>query len=665
MNNIVKFAATLTCVGTIFTASTDNASAATSVTNKKMMKKMNEQPWVLDSFDDIRVLRYEVPGFAALPLDEKIYIYYLAQAAAAGQDIIYDQNFKYNLEIRDILQSAVANYAGDRTCEEWQALERYAKRVWFSNGIHHHYSGAKFLPDFTSDYFSQVVDSVESGERAAQIKEEMIPVIFDEELYKYRITRQAGLDIVTNSACNYYDGVTQQEVEKFYGDLAAMVDSEISIGLNSQLTKGDDGVVYERVYKVGGLYTEQIEQIAYWLEMAATVANPTQREIIELLVEYYRTGDLATFDKYSIAWVSDNDSRVDFINGFIEVYGDPLGRKGAWEGMVNFRNEEASRRTEIIAANAQWFEDHSPINPAYRKPVVKGVSAKVITAAMLGGDCYPSTPIGINLPNAEWIRRDYGSKSVTIDNITHAYAEASKGSGFNEEFYVDKKILTLIAKYGEISDSLHTDLHECLGHGSGRLAEGVSQTALGSYSSVIEECRADLFGLYYMADPKLVELGLLPSTDAAMAQYTKYITNGALTQLARIKLGDDVEQTHMRNRKLISEWLLERGEGVVEMVEKGGKLYIKVKSTERLREMIGELLCEIQRIKSEGDQAAAAALVERYSVKIDQKLHSQILDRYNALGIEPYNGFVNPTYEPVMEGGKIVDIEINNPTKIW
>lgn len=623
-----------------------------------MMKRTEEQPWVLDRFDDLRVLRYEVPGFAALPLDEKILIYYLAQAAQAGQDIIYDQNFKYNLEIRDILQRAIADYSGDRSSEEWKAFERYAKRVWFSNGIHHHYSGAKFLPDFSAEFFAEVVGS-------AEVAEKFTPILFDEELYKYRITRQAGIDIITNSANNFYDGVTQEEVEKFYSDLSLMVDSNISIGLNSQLAKDEDGVVYERVYKVGGLYTEQIEQIVYWLEKAAGVANEKQREIINLLVEFYRTGDLSTFDDYSIAWVGDNDSRVDFVNGFIEVYGDSLGRKGAWEGMVNFRNEEASRRTEIIAGNAQWFEDHSPINPAYRKPVVKGVSAKVITAAMLGGDCYPSTPIGINLPNAEWIRRDYGSKSVTIDNITHAYAEASKGSGFNEEFYCGEEILDLIAKYGEISDSLHTDLHECLGHGSGRLAEGVSQTALGSYSSVIEECRADLFGLYYMADPKLVELGLLPSTDAAMAQYTKYITNGAMTQLARIKLGDDVEQTHMRNRKIISEWLLERGDGVVEMVDRDGKLFIEVKSVARLREMIGSLLCEIQRMKSEGDHAAAKELVERYGVKIDRALHTQIVERYESLGIEPYNGFVNPTYEPVVEGDKIVDVIISYPTKIW
>ncbi len=626
---------------------------------------MNEQPWIIDRFDDIRVLRYEVPGFEALPLNEKIYIYYLSKAAQAGQEILIDQNFKYNIEITELLNKIREEYRGERSGEEWEALQRYTKRVWFANGIHHHYSAAKFTPDFSAEYFAKVVRSVVDEVVANEQIERLTPVIFDPELYKYRITRQNGVDVVTESAGNYYDGVTQAEAETYYNNLEKINTSKASIGLNSQLTKDEEGNIYERVYKVGGLYSESIEEIIYWLEMAATVANDEQRNIIELLVEYYRTGDLVKFDEYSIAWVKDN-SNVDFVNGFIEVYGDPLGRKGAWEGLVNFRNNEASRRTEIIAANAQWFEDNSPINPAYRKPVVKGVSAKVITVAMLGGDCYPSTPIGINLPNAEWIRRDYGSKSVTIDNITHAYAMASVGSGFNSEFYIDTDMLALIRLYGEISDSLHTDLHECLGHGSGQLAEGVSQTALGSYSSVIEEARADLFGLYYVADPKMVELGLLPSTDAAKAQYVKYITNGALTQLARIKLGDDVEQTHMRNRKLISEYLLERGAGVVEMATtKDGREYIELKDVDRLREMIGELLCEIQRIKSEGDIDAARELVERYSIKIDHKRHSQILDRYQALNIEPYSGFVNPTYELVEDCNDIVDVDIKYPTSIW
>ncbi|MFI3289880.1 MAG: dihydrofolate reductase [Rikenellaceae bacterium] len=623
-----------------------------------------EQPWVVDSFDDIKVLRYEVPGFEELPLNEKIYIYYLAQAAQAGQDIMIDQNFKYNITIRNTLQAVMESYEGDRTTEEWAALETYAKKVWFANGIHHHYSAAKFTPQFSSEYFAKVVDEVLPNQ--GELIEILTPIIFDAELYKMKITRESGVDVVVESAGNYYEGVTQAEAEKFYADMAKKSpSSKVSFGLNSKLTKNESGEIAEIVYKVDGMYSEQIEQIVYWLEMAATVANDTQKNIINLLVEYYKTGDLKRFDDYSIAWVQDNSSNVDFVNGFIEVYGDPLGRKGAWEGLVNFKNVEASHRTEIIAENAQWFEDRSPINPAYRKAEVKGVSAKVITVAMLGGDSYPSTAIGINLPNAEWIRRDYGSKSVTIDNITHAYAEAAKGSGFNEEFYADDATRELIAQYGDISDAIHVDMHECLGHGSGQLADGVSQTALGSYGSVIEEARADLFGLYFIADPHMVELGLLPSMEAAKAQYIKYITNGALTQLARIKLGDDLEQTHMRNRQLISEWVFERGEGVVQMVDIDGKSYIVVEDVEALRTKIGELLCEIQRIKSEGDQAAAKALVERYAVKIDRNRHKQILDRYNALGIAPYSGFVNPTYNLVMDGDSITDVTITYPTSIW
>ncbi len=624
---------------------------------------MREQPWILDRFDDIRVLRYEVPGFESLPLNEKIYIYYLAKAAEAGQDIICDQNFKHNIDIRDTLQRIITNYKGSREGAEWIALEKYAKKIWFANGIHHHYSGAKFTPEFSQEFFAAIVAEV--GGFNEELISIITPVIFDPELYKNRITHDEEVDLVTNSACNYYDGVTQAEAERYYDELTKKSDSKISLGLNSQLAKDENGNIYERVYKLDGLYSHQIEQIIYWLEKAHTVANDTQKQIIDLLVDYYRTGDLKTFDDYSIAWVKDNASNVDFINGFIEVYGDPLCRKASWEALVNFKNREASQRTETIAANAQWFEDRAPINPLYRKAKVKGVSAKVITAAMLGGDCYPATPIGINLPNAEWIRRDHGSKSVTIDNITHAYAEAAKGGGFTEEFFLGDEVQNLIMKFAETSDSLHTDLHECLGHGSGQLAEGVGQDALGAYHSTIEECRADLFGLYFMSDQKMVELGLIPELDAAKAHYIKYLTNGAMTQLARIELGDNVEQTHMRNRKIISEWVLERGEGVVKMVEKGGKSYIVLKDFEKLRTMFGELLFEIQRMKSEGDFDAAKALVEKYGVKIDQKLHSEILARYKALKIEPYNGFVNPTYSLVMEGDKIIDVDIHYPTKIW
>ncbi len=622
-----------------------------------------QQSWVVDRFDDIRVLRYEVPGFEELPLNEKIYIYYLAQAAQAGQDILIDQNFKYNIAIRNTLQAIMERYKGDRTSAEWAALETYAKKVWFANGIHHHYSAAKFTPEFTPEYFAQVVNEVLPNQ--GELIEILTPILFDAELYKTKITRESGVDVVVESAGNYYDGVTQAEAESFYADMAERNPSKISYGLNSKLVKDESGEIREVVYKVDGLYSEQIEQIVYWLERAATVANDTQKNIINLLVEYYKTGDLEKFDEYSIAWVQDNSSNVDFVNGFIEVYGDPLGRKGAWEGLVNFKNVEASHRTEVIAENAQWFEDRSPINPAYRKAEVKGVSAKVITVAMLGGDSYPSTAIGINLPNAEWIRRDYGSKSVTIDNITYAYAQAAKGSGFAEEFFIDEATRGLIEEYGDISDAIHVDMHECLGHGSGQLAEGVSQTALGSYGSVIEEARADLFGLYFIADPHMVELGLLPSQDAAKAQYIKYITNGALTQLSRIKLGDDVEQTHMRNRQLISEWVLERGEGIVRMVDLDGKSFIVVDDVEALRAKFGELLCEIQRIKSEGDIAAAKALVERYAVKINQDRHAQILERYESLDIEPYSGFVNPTYNLVMDGEEIVDVAISYPSTIY
>ncbi len=624
---------------------------------------MSNQPWILDRFDDIRVLRYEVPGFETLPLKEKIYIYSLAKAAEAGRDIIYDQNFARNVDIRDTFERIIKVYKGDRQSAEWQALERYAKHIWFANGIHHHYSGAKFIPEFSQEYFTSTIDSI--GGFDQEIIDKIAPIIFNPELHKYRITHDENVDLVTNSACNYYFGVTQEEAEQFYADLAIKSDTNLSLGLNSQLAKDKDGNIYERVYKLDGLYTHQIEQIIYWLEKAHSVANETQKNIIDLLVEFYRTGDLKTFDNYSIAWVKDNTSNVDFINGFIEVYGDPLCRKASWEALVNFKNIEASQRTEIIAANAQWFEDHAPIKPEYRKPKVKGVSAKVITVAMLGGDCYPATPIGINLPNAEWIRRDHGSKSVTIDNVTHAYAEAAKGGGFTEEFFLDNGTQSIIEKYAEISDSLHTDLHECLGHGSGQLAEGVTQDALGAYHSTIEECRADLFGLYFMADPKMIELGLIPNIEAANAHYIKYLTNGAMTQFARIELGDNVEQTHMRNRKIISEWILERGEGVAAMVEQNNKSYIIVKDFNRLRELFGELLFEIQRMKSEGDFDAAKAIVERYSVKIDQKLHKQILDRYKSLKIEPYNGFVNPTYTLVMEGENITDVDIQYPTKIW
>ncbi len=661
----------LFCAITLNLGTIINVSADNNTQQNMQNKEMTEQPWILDRFDDIKVLRYEVPGFASLPLNEKIYIYYLSKAAEAGQTIFIDQKFRYNLLIKDTFETIIKSYDGTRKSDEWAAFEKYAKKFWFANGVHHHYSNAKFTPEFSQKYLETLVRSVESklpiGDdiNATTILSTISPIIFDPTLYPTNLSREEGADVVVQSACNYYSGgVTQCEAEAFYDELTRKSDSNISWGLNSQLTKDEDGNLSEIVYKLGGKYSTEIEQIIYWLQKAATVASDQQKHIIQLLVEYYRTGDLNKFDDYSIAWVEDKTSNVDFINGFIEVYGDPLCRKGAWEAMVNFKNVEASRRTEIIAENAQWFEDRAPINPAYRKPKVKGVSAKVITAAMLAGDSYPSTPIGINLPNAEWIRRDYGSKSVTLDNITHAYAQSSKGSGFNREFYLNDEIRDLIIKYGEVSDSMHTDLHECLGHGSGQLAEGVSQDALGSYHSVIEECRADLFGLYFVADQKMVDLGLLPSLDAAKSQYIKYLTNGKLTQLARVKLGDNVEQTHMRNRKIISEWILDRGDAA-QLVTRDGEYFIEVNDFEQLRGYFGELLCEIQRMKSEGDYAAAKALVERYGVKIEHELHAQVLNRYSSLGIEPYSGFVNPTYSLVMEGNEIIDVDIKYPTKIW
>ncbi len=625
---------------------------------------MSEQPWILDRFDDCQILRYEVPDFENLMLGEKIYIYYLSRAAGEGRDILLDQNFKYNLAIRNLFRMILREYAGDREAKEWLDIELYAKHIWFANGIHHHYSGEKFMPEFSEAFLREVVASLPTESMPLEF-DLIVKILFDRELYRWRITRDAGVDVVAASACNYYEGVTCQEAQSFYDSIVDGEPTQLH-PLNSRLSKGEDGQIQEEVYRLGGLYSEYIERIVYWLERASEVANDTQREIINLLVEFYKTGDSSTFDNYSIAWLRDSESRVDFINGFIEVYGDPIGFKGAWESLVNFRNEEASRRTTTIAANAQWFEDHSPINPAYRKPQVTGVSAKVVTVAMLGGDCYPSTPIGINLPNAEWIRRDYGSKSVTIDNITYAYDKVSQASGFVEAFYHGEELRHEIRTWGKMIDDLHTDLHECVGHGSGRLADGVSQDALGSYGSVIEECRADLYGLYYMADERLIELGLVPCAEAVRGYYVKYITNGVMTQLSRIKRGDKVEQTHMRCRKAISEWLLQHSaeSGVVQMERIDGYTYIKIDDAAAVRKLVGELLCEVQRIKSEGDREAAERFIEALGVQIDPQLHDEVLERYAKLDISPYNGFVNPSYELVMEGDEVVDVLCIQPTEL-
>ena len=620
-----------------------------------------QMPWILDKFDDIKVLRYEVPGFENLPLEQKELIYYLAQATKCGRDILFDQNFKYNLTIRRTLESIYTKYEGDRTTAEFKSLEKYLKKVWFANGIHHHYSNDKFRAEFPRAWFAQQVDKYVDPQELKIEKELLYKIIFDETLYATRLNQKDGVDMVTESACNYYEGVTMKEVDKFYSELIDENDPRpISYGLNSKLMKDDSGKIVEQTWKLGGMYSAAIQQIVFWLEKAAGVAQEPQKSIINALINYYRTGDLREFDRYNILWVGDNVSNVDFVNGFIEDYGDPLGRKASWEGTVNFMDSLACRRTQILSKNAQWFEDNAPIDPAFRKKEVKGVSAKVITVAMLGGDCYPSTPIGITLPNADWIRKEYGSKSVTIDNITYAYDKAAQGNGFNEEFMLRGEDRERIKKYGKLADDLHTDLHECLGHGSGQLAPGTKGGELKNYTSTLEETRADLFGLYYLGDPKMIEIGLIPSLDVAWAQYADYIMNGMMTQFSRIELGKDVEESHMRNRKLIAEWCYEKGkkDNVIEWVKKDGKSYIVVNDFEALRKLFGELLKEVQRIKSKGDYEAGRKLVENYAVKIDPELHKEVLERYNKLGIEPYSGFVNPDYELVMENGKVKDVKL-------
>lgn len=632
-------------------------------------EKTKQQPqtenfvWQVDTFDDIKVLQYRVDGFDSLTTKQKELVYYLSQAALAGRDILYDQNFKYNLPIRRTLEAIHTTYTGDKSTTEWAAFEKYLKKVWFANGIHHHYSNDKFAPEFTADYFDVLLAA--SNIPADMPLDAIKPAIFDPALYAKKVNQNDGTDMVVESACNFYDGVTQKEVEQYYASVADPKDNQpISYGLNTQLVK-ENGKVSERVWKVGGMYGKAIEQAVYWLEKAATVAeNDHQRKTILALTDYYKTGDLRKFDIYNVLWVQDTVSQVDFVNGFIENYGDPMGYKATWESHVNFKDIEATKRTGVISDYAQWFEDNSPVDPKYKKPVVKGVSAKVITAAMVGGDCYPATPLGINLPNADWIRRDHGSKSVTINNISRAYEESSTGSGFAEEFITDPTERERREKYLPMAGNLHTDLHECLGHGSGQLAPGVKGDELKNYGSPLEEARADLFALYYMADPKMLELGVIPSLEAAWAEYYQTILNGMMTQLTRVQPGKTVEQAHMRDRKLIAEWALELSapEKVIEKVTTNGKTTIKINDYKKLRTIFGTMLAEIQRIKSEGDFAKGKELIEKYAVQIDPELHKEVLDRYATLKIAPYSGFVNPRYTPIYnERQEIVDVQLEYP----
>ena len=612
-----------------------------------------------ERFADIQMLRYRLDGFEALTLRQKLYIYYLAKATLCGRDITTDQFGRYNLRIRKVLEAIYERYEGDRTTTEYKALEAYLKRVWFSNGIHHHYGCEKFVPAFTEKYFRQVVDCCGCEDENI---DELCKVIFDPTIQPKRVNQKAGDDLVQTSACNYYEDVTQQEAEDFY---EAMRDENdpmpISYGLNSTLRKTADGMLKEDVWHEGGLYGDAIKHIAYWLEKAAEVAeNELQAKIIGMLVDYYRTGDLSKFDAYSIEWLKEHEGRIDFINGFIEVYGDPLGMKASWEGIVTYKDMVATQRTQTISKNAQWFEDHSPVDPRFRKPQVVGVTANVVCSAMLGGDEYPSTAIGINLPNADWIRARYGSKSITIGNLTHAYNQAAKGNGFLQEFVADEATRAMIEKYGDVCDDMHTDLHECLGHGSGQLLAGVSADALGSYGSTIEEARADLFGLYYIADAKLVELGLVPDAEAYKSQYYTYMMNGLLTQLTRIQPGNEIEEAHMRNRALIARWTLEHYPSAVRLVKHEEKTYVEVSDYEQLREAFAKLLAEIQRIKSEGDFEAAKQLVERYAIHVEPKLHEELLARYKSLGIAPYKGFLNPKMELVSDSeGNATDVRLD------
>ncbi len=620
-------------------------------------KKETSFQYNVDKFYDLEILRYNVPEFESLTLQQKQLVYCLSEAALWGRDILFDQNGRYNLRIRRALEALYLNYPYEKDTEEFAAFERYLKRVWFSNGIHHHYSEDKFLPEFGEEWFVKACEQAGVEYDAA-----ILPVMFDPAVMPKRTTAQDGVDLVACSAGNYYgEGVTQAEAEAWYAAHKDNRPEPLWIGLNSQLVKNEKGEIEERVYKVGGLYGPALEKVVGWLNEALQYAeNDEQRTVIKYLIEFNETGNLQAFNDYCIAWVKDLESRVDFVNGFTETYSDPLGITGTWESMVNFKDMAATKRTQLISDNAQWFEDHSTTDPKYKKEEVKGVTAKVITAAILAGDCYPATPIGINLPNANWIRKEYGSKSVTIDNLMHAYNEAAKGNGFNEEFMIDDEIRAIYEQYGAMCGDLHTDLHECVGHGSGKLMPGVTKDALKEHASTIEEARADLFGLYYLADDKLVELGLLPNKEAYKAGYYQQMMNGLMTQLVRIEPGKDIEEAHMRNRQLIANWCYEHANGEMEIIERDCKHYLQINDYEGVRRLYGELLAEIQRITSEGDYAAAKEMVETYAVKVNQDLHKEILERYRKLNLAPYKGFVNPVYNLVRnKNGEVTDVTID------
>lgn len=635
---------------------------------KKENTEKKEFMYEVDEFADLQILRYQVPGFEDLDVKQKEYIYYLSMAALEGRDILFDQNNRYNLAIRRTLESVYTNYKGDKTNADFLALEVYLKRVWFSNGIHHHYGQDKFLPEFSQEFFSKEVKALDErliptaeGQSVDDFLAVISPVMFDPAVMAKKVN-QSG-DVIATSANNYYgDGITKAEVEKFYANMKDPKDlTPVSYGLNSRLVK-ENGQLVEKVWKVGGLYGDALLKIVDWLKKAEAIAdNDKQKEVISKLIAFYETGNLKTYDEYSIAWAHDH-SLVDFVNGFTEVYGDALGIKASWESIVNFKNVEATKRTEIISSNAQWFEDRSPVDPRFRKKEVKGVSAKVITVAQLGGDCYPATPIGINLPNSNWIRVNHGSKSVTIENIMEAYDEAAKHTGFGDEFIWSDVEKTSMDNYGFITDVLHTDLHECLGHGSGQILPGVGANALGEHHSTIEETRADLFGLYFIADAKLVELGIIPNAEAYKAEYYKFMMNGLMTQLVRIEEGKDIEEAHMRNRQLIARWVFEHGakDNVVEFKNRDNKTFVVINDYEKLRSLFGELLGEIQRITSEGDVNAAKVLIDQYAVEVDPALHKEVLARYATLNTRPYKGFVNPVYSLVKDAsGKVTDVTVS------